>query len=733
MRFLWRIARLAVLWAVAGGCAAKPIPKGRLIRRVDVIGAEKVPAGDVEDGLATTGTRRILGGALEKLPVLGLIDAYTVDYAVYDRLVLERDLLRVRRLYHARGFYDVEVRAGRVVELPSGEVRVEIAVHEGLPVSLGRVEVDYPDRATKPDINDELLDLIEEYQSEPKASGEARPRFDEERFDAMKSKLAGVLADEGYAYVEVTGTVDIDLPRRKADVRFTIAPGPYCTFGYLELDPDQLGAIPRSTVVGAIAIEPNTTYSASKLEIAQYALADLQVFGSIEVIALRTKPAAPGEPRAELATRIPVKVNLQPVKLQEINGGVGLEIGSLIDGHGSVGYANRNFLGGLRRLSATLEGSVIPFPLTLEDVFDGDAQVTDVVPEAGVRIDLRQPGFLERRTSLLASAEGKIYLPRTTSIPDIVPDDYTIVGYREFDGAVGVERKFHFTELQGFSIDTRPFMRLQAAEPFAYNDQELDPAYRRVLIPYLDWTVAWDMRKDRDGRPDPADPELGFHLSLNTQFAFGSAFDVRLRPEVRVYVPIAKRVVLAGKWASGYLFGLNYGESLSESPNPDARDQQLLSFRGFFSGGPYSNRGYGYRDLGPHAELLFLSSSGSRDGLAPIGGFGMWEVSGEVRFLLTDTLIGVTFLDASDVVRTLNDFRLTHPHLSPGVGMRYSSPLGIKLRLDLGVRVPYLQHAGRRHLAPEEGGPPFERDDAGDLVQKGDVPLALNLAIGEAF
>jgi len=733
MRAAGRVAGLLGLLAGALGCAAKPIPKGKLIKRVDVIGAEKVSGRAVEDSIATTGTDRILGGVLKGVPVLGLIDAYTVDYAVYDRLVLERDLLRVRRLYQARGFYDVEVRAGRVIELPSGEVRVEIAVQEGQPVSLGRVEVDYPDREAKPDLNAELLKLLEEYQSEPRATGEARPRWNEERYDEMISKLARVLADEGYAYVEVKGEVDVDLPRRKADVRFIIEPGPFCTFGDLELDDAQLGEIPRKTVVGAIAIEPNTPYSVSKLEIAQYALGDLQVFGSIEVEALRTKPAKEGEPQPELQTRIPVKVSLQPVKLQEINGGVGVEFGSLIDGHASIGYANRNFLGGLRRFSTTLEGAVIPFPLRLEDIV-GDPQVTDVIPEVGLRFDVRQPGFLERRTSLLASAEGKIYLPRTTSIPEIVPEDYTIVGYREFDGAVGLERKFRFTELGGFSIDARPFVRITVADPFSYNDEALDPGYNPVFIPYLDWTLAWDVRKNREGRPDPVDPELGFYIALNTQFAFGSAFDVRLRPEVRVYFPIANRVVLAGKWASGYLFPFNYGDSLSVAPEPGARDQQLLSFRGFFSGGPYSNRGYGYRDVGPHAELQFLSAAGSRDGLAPIGGFGMWELSGEVRYLLTDTIVGVTFLDASDVVRTLNDFRLTHPHLSPGVGLRYASPLGIKLRLDLGVRVPYLQRIGERELAPSQGGPPITVGDNGQEEQDSDsFPVALNLAIGEAF
>ena len=37
------------------------------------------------------------------------------------------------------------------------------------------------------------------------------------------------------------------------------------------------------------------------------------------------------------------------------------------------------------------------------------------------------------------------------------------------------------------------------------------------------------------------------------------------------------------------------------------KDTQLIFFRGFFSGGPSSNRGYPLRGVGPYANVPFLS------------------------------------------------------------------------------------------------------------------------------
>ena len=130
------------------------------------------------------------------------------------------------------------------------------------------------------------------------------------------------------------------------------------------------------------------------------------------------------------------------------------------------------------------------------------------------------------------------------------------------------------------------------------------------------------------------------------------------------------------------------------------------------------------REVGPYATVPYLSQSAPSSDLLPIGGVGLWELSTELRFALQKNLGLVAFVDASDVVRSLGGFRLTHPHISPGFGLRIFTPVG-PLRFDLASPVPYLQRLGQRDLEPEEGGPgPGEESR---------FPLQFSLAIGEAF
>ena len=275
---------------------------------------------------------------------------------------------------------------------------------------------------------------------------------------------------------------------------------------------------------------------------------------------------------------------------------------------------------------------------------------------------------------------------------------------------------------------------MQFESPAEFNLEDLPDGFRNVLIPRLELTAALDFRRNARGQPDAANPVVGAYLALNAQFAaLGDAEDVRLKPEVRVYAPLAEDVVFALRWATGFLFPLNYGDVLLANPEPSTDDAvnkarnadlQLLTLRGLFSGGSNSNRGYAFGKVGPHEILSFMSQRALSEDLVPAGGRGLWELSAELRFPLADSLLGVLFVDASDVVRSLSDFRVTHPHISPGIGLRYVSQVG-RIRLDLGVRPPYLQEAGERNLAPNEGGPA-----AGESAG---VPLAFHVAIGEAI
>jgi outer membrane protein insertion porin family/translocation and assembly module TamA len=165
---------------------------------------------------------------------------------------------------------------------------------------------------------------------------------------------------------------------------------------------------------------------------------------------------------------------------------------------------------------------------------------------------------------------------------------------------------------------------------------------------------------------------------------------------------------------------------------------QLLGFRALFSGGPYSNRGYLTNSIGPRAVVLDTS-----DELETIvsGGRTLWESSLELRFPIFGDLGGGVFLDASDVTRGELELRLTHPHVSTGLGLRYDTPVG-PLRADVGYRIPCLQILG----TAADGGCLELPTSSGTITDATPViaeegspgsvlgaPIAISIVFGQAF
>jgi len=100
--------------------------------------------------------------------------------------------------------------------------------------------------------------------------------------------------------------------------------------------------------------------------------------------------------------------------------------------------------------------------------------------------------------------------------------------------------------------------------------------------------------------------------------------------------------------------------------------QETPIFKHFFAGGAMSNRGYEYRDLGPHIEG------------DPIGGVGLIDTSFEIRRYYNNKFAGVIFMDASMLSEEVNKFN-SKWYRSYGFGIRYLTIIG-PLRFDIGFR-----------------------------------------------
>jgi outer membrane protein insertion porin family/translocation and assembly module TamA len=651
--------------------------------------------------------------------------------------------------YHARGYYDSKVRAGRVIPTKDQHVRVEIVVEEGQPVRNRGLSVSGT-AALPPVIVDRVMSAI--HRKLPPAEP-----FDEDGLRSAEADARRALTDHGYAYATVTSDVFVDVVRHVADTSFTVVPGDLSYFGSITivgLDPEGPRAqeIPEAPLHRAINIKQGAPYSTAAIQSATQALLDLGVFSSVEIV-----PYLPDPPPANHVVTVTVKV--EPSRLRQWRIGGGIEFDELkTDIHGLIGWENHNFLGGLRDFTVDFKPGVVLYPTRINNL----VAPTKPLLEERLRLQLKQPGLFEARTEGFFRPELNVFPLLVQTNPN--PAD-PVVGYVEGKGAIGVDRTF-------WKLFVSLSYNLQVEDPFNYvNDL---PSYLKdnvLILSYPDLLVKLDLRDDR------VKPHKGFLISNDLQVAgLGGKRDVKIQPEVRTYLPLSRRVTFATRGTLGWLFpiGNSYGAYVENNPADPANvvnvtkstvsDIEAMYFRGFFSGGPSQNRGFPIRGIAPYGYVPFLnpqtgsaavgagcdptslqndekaatSASSTPQQLAvahaslqtcllPIGGFTLWELSNEFRFAISGPLSSALFCDMSDAGPTVGKFRFNYPHLSCGAGARYDTPVG-PIRLDIAYRVPFLQVLGQRDEA-----------DAATVAHTSiparflDLPIGVAFGIGEAY
>ena len=672
---------------------------------------KKVDEDDVKDRLATAESSFFVTNATVDL--LREKGTLFFTYERLDRLVLERDLERVERLYQARGFYEARVRAARVLRTGDSTVRVEILVDEGPPTKVAEVRL-------------ELLDPASPLPSEPKDLGpavtdakntlEKGDLFEEAKFEETKRKITRAMTDRGYAYAEVVARAHVDRAKNEATVTFLVRSGPPCTFGPIVITGH--GDLPTRPLYAAIDIEPGERFSTDALEAAQVALTDTGVLGSVSLEVYRSPPDQP--PR----TVVPVRFLVSRTALRSIQVGGGAEVGGRVEGHLLTSWEHKNFLGDLRRFSLSARTGVVLYPWQLTDW----TREVRPLPDIRTQAELRQPAFVEARTVGSARIEANFYRPLTADA-NIDATVQNLYANFETRTTAGVERPFWLSRVRvGASLNAQTIM------PVAVYG-EIPEGFDPLVVPYAEVRAAMDLRMGKDRKPDAINPHSGVYVATTWQAAAiapdGGA-DIRVQPEMRAFVPISDDVTLAARVMGGLLIPFNYGQPLFDASracaetdkacnNERARALQILQLRGFYSGGVSSNRGYGYNGVNPRAEVPNLFSQEQSLLKVPIGGRYLWGASLELRFPIVGALGGGVFVDASDV---WNDAP-TGPHVSPGLGLRYATPIG-PLRIDVAYRIPGLQTFGVDPCVR-----PAEGDGCPPVVL--DQPIYAAIAIGHAF
>lgn len=252
-----------------------------------------------------------------------------------------------------------------------------------------------------------------------------------------------------------------------------------------------------------------------------------------------------------------------------------------------------------------------------------------------------------------------------------------------------------------------------------------------LILSYLEQRAVLDLR-DR-----PLRPRLGFYAALDLQEGGGpgSSFQyLRVEPEVRGYVPLGGRFVLAQRLHFGWMQSLSF-QNGQRTPTP-------LTQR-FFGGGADDVRSYGShlmapvavvcRDTNPNVAARHCSTSDDFTAV-PVGGNGLYEASTELRFDVTRSLGLVAFVDAGVVPITPFEVRAQDIAIAPGLGLRYYTLFG-PIRLDFAYRLPsFGPNDGQLRLAPSQVVVNYPPASGTTFISPGPTgAFDFQFSIGEAF
>jgi translocation and assembly module TamA len=443
--------------------------------------------------------------------------------------------------------------------------------------------------------------------------------------------LTQALGEEGYAEAKVgEQQVEVNHQTRLATLLLPVTPGPVANFGAIHVE----GEPPFSARhVGLIArFKPGDQFQRSKIDDLRRALIATTLVANAEI---KVVPVQDGRV-------VDLDVRLEPAPSHTIAGdiGYGTGQGALIE----ASWTDRNFF--------NPEGA-----LTVRGILGSKEQL------AGVQF--RRSNFRMRDQTLNLQITGS---------------------HQKFDA---YEAK---TVLLAGNIERQSNFIWQKMWTWSYGAQLLATDERGVFTPAglkdtrQFFIAALPLTLGYDGSDSLLDPTRGFRLSgrLSPEYSgHGKSLTyARSQIDASAYLPIADRVVVAGRIRLGTILG--------------ADDFDIAPSRRFYSGGGGSVRGYGYQQLGPK------DTEGD-----PIGGRGLAEFAIETRIRLKQfggNFGIVPFFDGGSLsTEALPDFK--DWHFAAGAGVRYYSLFG-PIRVDVGI--------------------PLNR-------QKGDGPFAVTVSLGQAF
>ncbi len=629
---------------------------------------------------------------------------FSLDRYYLNPREFSRDQARIRLFYYQRGYRQTTVDT-TVTRPAQNQVAVTFEIQEGDPVRVSELGFrgmeDVPDSTVIQELPVEVGDPLNALVLE-----------------TARDSLTARLKDRGFAHADVL--LNYTIPREEplaASVVFDLFPGPSTRIGPLSVVGNV--TVEEQVVRRMVPMKEGDPYSQEEIFEGQRNLYNLDIFSFASIT-----PDLNHEPDSIA----PLLIQVAEGNVHRVRAGAGLSTADCFNAETS--WASRNFAGGARRLQLRGRVSNVLAPIFHEsfcpDAGTGDYGELNWLLSA----DFTQPWLFSPRNSVSASLFGE-----RQSFPDVF--------VRQSLG-VNLGLTHTLTVSTPLTFSFRPELsRLDAAEVFFCSNYLVCKPEDVAVLQGSNWIAPFGIRLAQDRRNQPLSPTRGHALVLDYEQATswtGSDFRyVRILAEGSWYTQGASRWVFASRLRGGWVRQGGFRGLVS----PGVSDGIVPPEKRLYAGGSNSVRGFAQNRLGP--QVLFLPRvekllSPENDGGSarctpaemmeltcdasflpeeeftprPIGGTYLLEGGVEFRFPISHQVWeGATFLDFGQVWGADDSVNLGDLEFTPGVGVRYFSPIG-PIRVDLAYRF----ETSNRYQVVTSQIRPFDatRDKVSDII-----------------
>ena len=456
------------------------------------------------------------------------------------------------------------------------------------------------------------INITSDYDILPLLKFKKQQIFKTEDFIETKNAIIKALLDDGYCSYEYDNKAYVNLERHSVDLVYFLKKDGICSFEDAYIE--GLQTVDEDVVFSRITARKGERFSTKKIRDTYDRLGELDVFDGIVINANR-----------KFFNRVPLDIKLnETTKPYYFKGGLGYD--SYLGPRAQAQLVKRNFFGNAQKLALTTSYSDLEQFAEIEFFKPAFLHFSKYYFDFGAKAGYSNLEYLRFKEE---KNYAKIYLSYLYKRAEAI-------------GGLGIEN-ISISSLNNYDTSHAPIYPLQEGD-------------FTLIYPYLRFIY--------DARNDKLDPKYGYYLSVYTEYGLSYKAD-----------------------ASNYLKTLFEARSIysindvtlsvvGKIGSVEEIDNGVPESKLFFGGGSFSNRAYGFNELG----VITSSSDYTVD-----GAYSFANLSLEVNFPLYGAWRGAFFSDNTMLSRRERDFNgdiIT----AAGFGVRYITPVG-PLKVDFALNV----------------------------------------------